>query len=575
MHKDFNHLLIRQLRKYSVDSTKLSNEHYAFLEAVSDSYSSMESAKGLLEQSVEVSSREMMRSNLEMQAIINGLPDKLYRIEENGDVIDIRSREIACNLSYGEGDLYERMHERLGDDAFERLKNGILELLDEPRFETFNYATVSPDQRHFELRIAPLEDGSLVAINREVTELIQVEDKLEKARDEAEQANRAKSLFLANMSHEIRTPINGIIGMTELLNKSRINEYQQSLVDMLKSSSKNLLAIIDDILDISRAEVSGLDLHISDFSVRECIERTVKQVLSANQERNDRICITIEETVPDHISGDEARITQVLTNLLANAMKYSSYETTVELTVSALQIEHDGFSDVFEFRFDVADQGVGIPGTALETIFKPFFQHELTQEVTREGVGLGLAITRKLIELMQGELTVDSTLGKGSVFSVSLPLRIVNPEIATLEKSDKAPARKLPDDARILVAEDHPINQKYMKFLLEQMGLEAVIVENGQIAIDEALTGKYKLVLMDCRMPVMDGWEATREIRRQEKRTGVLRSLPIIALTAHAMKGDKTVCLNAGMTDYLSKPVDEKRLAETLDYYLNRDCITS
>ncbi len=561
-------LLQRQVKKLGIDTESFPAAVRELVEAVSDTYKDQEKDRSMLERSMEISSKELLRSNSEMRAIISGLPDMLYRIERNGDVVDLNTRQTLCNVSFPESKLVERIHGEFDAETNNYLLGVIRHSLGERQGTTVDYSFDNAVTTCFEMRLAPLMDGSLIAIIRDISDIRKIARKLEYARDMAEAANKSKSLFLANMSHEVRTPISGITGMTELLQKTDLDQHQQSLIDMLKSSSRNLLTIIDDILDVSRAEVSGLRLHAADFFLCHAIEATVRQVLGASASKSGRIRVSIGKNVPDQVNGDEARISQILINLLANALKFSNDASVVELTVSASFYGNEQSIDLFELRFDVVDNGVGIQESDLDTIFRPFFQLEQSSTVPSKGVGLGLSITKRLVELMQGKVLVESRFGEGSTFTVLLPLRLVDPG---LKKDKTSVGRNVTGSlkpARILVAEDNPVNQTHIRYLLAGLGMDVTIVENGQQAVDKVLNEHFHLVLMDCRMPVLDGWEATREIRRHEKRVGAAQPLPVLALTAHAMKGDRAVCLDAGMTDYLSKPVDERQLIEVLETYI-------
>lgn len=559
-------LLMRQLRKLGIDADSLPAGTRQLLNAVSETYKDQDKDRTMLERSMEISSKELLRSNSEMRAIISGLPDMLYRIERNGDVVDLNSRQILCNITSPDSNLAAKMHGETDAETNGYLLDVVRRALDERQGNTVDYSFDNAATTCYEMRLAPLMDGSLIAIIRDISDIRKIATKLEHARDLAEAANKSKSLFLANMSHEVRTPISGITGMTELLQKTDLDQHQQSLLDMLNSSSRNLLTIIDDILDISRAEVSGLRLHKADFSLLHTIEATVEQVMSASGSRSGRVRVAIDENVPDLVNGDEARISQIMINLLANAVKFSKEDSVVILEVSASSNEQA--VDLFELRLDVIDEGIGIQKCDLDTIFRPFFQLEQSSMVPSKGVGLGLSITKRLVELMQGRVLVDSRVGKGSRFTVLLPLLSVDSELKADKASVGSDAAGLLKPGKILVAEDNPVNQTHIRYLLTGLGMDVTIVENGQQAVDKFLDEDFHLVLMDCRMPVLDGWEATREIRRHEMRAGTEQPLPVLALTAHAMKGDRAVCIDAGMTDYLSKPVDEQQLIEILRTYI-------
>lgn len=391
------------------------------------------------------------------------------------------------------------------------------------------------------------------------------------------EAGRAKSEFLANMSHRIRTPMNAMIGFSEMLVEESLTAQQQKQVKIIQDSSRRLLQLMNDILDFSRIETGMLDVEIADSGV-ENILATVESIMRpAAAEKGLQFEIIRNEPLPEFIRTDSARLKQCLINLVSNAVKFTDKGHVY------LRVGWENRSNRPFIRFDVEDTGIGIAPEQRYRIFEPFYSYsaeaaakagQADSDTTRRfgGTGLGLAITQHLAQLLGGSVTVNSTTDKGSVFTLIMPTGV--PPAGAVEEDSAVNARQknrqLPKDTnnlklsgKVLVAEDSPTNLMLIELLLKKLGLETETVENGEQAVQKAAAEKFDVILMDIQMPVMSGYEATKQIRKQGVKT------PVIALTACVMKGDDEKCFAAGCNDYIPKPIDRKKLVETLAKYLS------
>jgi len=458
------------------------------------------------------------------------------------------------------------------------------------RIEELNHATVVIGDGNLDFRVKNLgqdEIGDLgkayntmaislqkittskTDLDKEIKERIIATEHAKELATKAEQASKAKSEFLANMSHEIRTPMNGVIGMLGILSKEKLTNKQLGYTETAQTSAKYLLSIINDILDFSKIEAGKLDIETIPFNLHQLLNDFATELTYRTSDKGIDLRLSIDDNVPISIQSDPGRLRQILLNLAGNAIKFT-HQGHIDLHISAKLNELEKSAII---NFSIQDTGVGIPNEQIHLLFDSFSQVDSSTTRKYGGTGLGLSIVKQLSQLMGGDANVSSKLGEGSCFSFTVVADVDTQSSSTFDisppkvqetNSNKNTSRIF----NILLVEDNKVNQLVAQTLLESLGYTIHIAINGQEALEHLETKHYyDLILMDCQMPVMDGYEATQRIRASKE---VLNpSIPIIAMTANAMKGDKEKCIQFGMNDYLPKPIDPNEMEVVIERWLN------
>jgi signal transduction histidine kinase len=402
----------------------------------------------------------------------------------------------------------------------------------------------------------PITDVFMLGQQHEMNteDMKKLASRLEHEKNKALELSRAKEFFLANMSHEIRTPMNAILGMSTLLEETNLDKKQKKYLGAITNSSDHLLVVINDILDISKIQSGKFELEYLSFNLKESLKSLIEVLLFRAQERGNRIKLVIDKNCPDWVMGDEARLKQILINLINNSIKFTE-NGIIKVVLEVLGIQ---------YKISVIDNGIGIEQSKLSGIFASFTQEDASTTRKYGGTGLGLSISKNLTELMDGTITAESEKGKGATFSLTLPFE----EGACVKKLTKIVEEDQFEVLRgknVLVAEDNSFNQMLVQTILESQGLVVTVVENGRLAVDTLQKKTFDIVLMDIQMPEMGGIEAFKHIREILK-----LDVPIIALTANALKGDRDNLLNqVGFDGYTSKPFEKIQLFSEMSLFIN------
>jgi len=520
------------------------------------------------------SEQELEKANARLKAVFQAIPGHISVSDQDFKLIDANTAPDVLN-KLGFNDVQEiigrKCHEIFKNNPSVCPECNVPGTIKSGRIET-RFSTSTEDEllgNSTKIYTAPVRDkygGIIGAVEcaMDITDLKEMEIKLRKAKDAAEAATRAKSEFLADMSHEIRTPLNAMVGMSHILKDTPLNTVQREYLDIILASSDMLLAVINDILDFSKIEAGKIELEMIDFNLGRMIRDVVSIASIKAKEKNIRLHYEIKDGVCQDLSGDMVRLRQVILNLVGNAVKFTD-QGEIRIMVSAAEDTETHAT----LRFSVQDTGMGIPQDQVNTLFKPFSQADASISRQYGGSGLGLSISKKIVEMMGGLIGIRSEPGAGSVFwfTVVLEKQTGNKARDNAAQKPAAPCLNTEQPVRILVAEDNPFNQRIIKIMLDQLGIAADIAGNGLDAVRMLKKASYDLVLMDIQMPVMDGVAAAKTIRDSDEK---YKKIPIIALTADAVAEDRKNWLASGMNDYLIKPVKPEVLQEMIFRHLQK-----
>jgi PAS domain S-box-containing protein len=416
-------------------------------------------------------------------------------------------------------------------------------------------------KRWVNTNLAPIRNSlneivGLIGISWDITDRKRHEEELREAKEAAEAGTLAKNEFIASVSHEFRTPMNGILGLADIMRNSPMTPEQTDLLKGITTSAQSLLVILNDVLDFSAIEAGKMEMDYQPFMLDRVLEDIELVMKMKASEKSLLFHISIDESVPNYLVGDSQRLRQILINLTNNSVKFTE-SGKIDVCVKSVEV---GVLKAM-LRFEVADTGIGIPTRAIESLFQVFSRVRQDKTKLIAGTGLGLSICKKLVDIMGGQIGVESTEGTGSTFWFTVPfsLTVVPKRTIPLEKTASVLNFS---GKRVLVAEDNPINQKIVSFQLKKMGFEIDLADDGEEAFGKYCSAHYDLIILDIQMPKMDGYEVAKAIRSKER--NVAHHSPIIALTANAMKGDRELYLNAGMDGYVSKPFTFEVLQETI-----------
>jgi PAS domain S-box-containing protein len=505
--------------------------------------------------------RELKENQLKLQTLIDQTSEMLFLHDFDGHILDVNQRSVEQS-GYSKEELLTMQVSDLDPDYHEREEQGIfwsrLDLNRQHSFEARHQrkdGTIVP----VEVTVSKImlgNDVRIMALARDISDRKRYENLLIQAKEQAEVANRAKSEFLANMSHEIRTPLNGVKGMIELASRKASHDEVRKYLDLAGQSADHLMCIINDVIDLSKIEAGHIELHPQPFSLRECLQSTFFPLQASAEAKGLDFSLEVAPEVPDGLVGDVNRFRQVLENIVGNAVKFT-HEGRISVSVQLL----GDSTQTVRLLCTVQDTGIGISEENQKVIFQSFTQIDPSIQSQYGGSGLGLAISRQYLEMMDGGLWCTSREGQGSTFTLTAAFdRFSGPLPKAAPEGDTSQSRSA---LKILVAEDSAMNRIYAEQLLKDMGHTVVLVEDGRLAVQALSREHFDLVLMDIRMPNLDGQEALRIIR-QNPPTGTDPSIPVIALTAYALKEDRKRLLELGFDGHLAKPIDVQALGQVV-----------
>ena len=513
---------------------------------------------------------KIIQSETRLRSLINNLPDKIFIYDNAGRILDFHVPARADSPGATQELVGKTLGESVPPDQVFALEEAFSKARSSGTLQTANVSRLDADsgeRRYFEIRFFPLDTQQMISISKDITSQKIWEKGLLDAMHAADMANKSKSEFLANMSHEIRTPLNGLLGMIDLLESTALDQIQSQYLEIVKNSGSSLLTIIRDILDYSKIEAGKVEIHVSAFSPVEEVKGQL-EILGAIAQKK-KISVVLEEELGSAlvVEADRDKINQILLNLIGNALKFTPDGGVV--TVALTKEELLG-QDLLLLHYTVKDTGIGISQENILRLTQPFFQVESSASRSYQGTGLGLAIAKKMIELLGGELEVQSELGQGASFQFSVLAKVKQEALTAVVKEESS--QILTEELgkayplRILIAEDNDLNLQLMGLMFKQLGYGFEVAKNGKEAVEKVTAQDFDLVFMDVQMPVLNGLEATKEIRKLPQG----KQLILIGLSANAFEDDQNNALEVGMDDYLTKPLRLAVLAGKLEHYFRK-----